>query len=224
MNILVIDAIFSVVSVLASGKNGVYSSSFQPSSMQRGRELQSLIQIATKQAGFEVKEIDIVAVPEGPGGFTGLRLGYSVAKAVSLATGARVLAIPTLTVLDSSQSLYDGTIISLIDAKRDCFFAQVFASHAPVTDIYDAPLSQLLPYVEGKTDVLAVGVGLAKFKSSLQELMSFSDVLPRFHIVETAQSAFSGYILNCVLNNPHLFKELKDCDGPLYVRRSDAEQ
>ena len=223
MNILVVDAIFSAVSVLTSGEKGVYSSSFYPSSMQRGRELQSLIQIATKQAGFEVRETEIVAVPEGPGGFTGLRLGYSVAKAISLASGASMLAIPTLTILDSSQKLYDGTVISLIDAKRDCFFSQVFASHTPITEIYDAPIAQLLPYIEGKDDVLAVGIGLEKFKNSLQEARFASESLSHIHIIEISPSAFPKYILEYVLNNRHLCKELKDYEGPLYIRKSDAE-
>ena len=224
MNILVIDAIFSAVSVLASGKNGIYSSSFYPSSMQRGRELQNLIQIATKEAGFAVKETEIVAVPEGPGGFTGLRLGYSVAKAISLASGARILAIPTLTVLDFSQNLYDGTIISLIDAKRDCFFSQVFALHKSVTEIYDAPVSKLLPYIEEKNEILAVGIGLEKFKTALQETSISSNLLSRIHIIEIAISAFPTYILNYVLGNRHLCKELTDYDAPLYVRKSDAER
>lgn len=224
MNVLVIDAIFNAVSVLASGNNGVYSSSFYPASMQRGRELQALIQTATKEAGFTVKETEIIAIPEGPGGFTGLRLGYSVAKAISFASDAIVLAIPTLTILDSSQKFYDGTVVSLIDAKRDCFFFQVFDSHAPITDIYDAPISQLLPYIEGKNEVLAVGIGLEKFKNSLQEKSITSSALPHTHIVEIAQSAFPGYILNIVLNNRHLCKEVHDYDGPLYVRKSDAER
>jgi len=224
MNILVIDAIFNAVSVLACGKNGVYSSSFYPSSMQRGRELQNLIQIATKEAGFAVHETEIVAVPEGPGGFTGLRLGYSVAKAVSLASGADVLAIPTLTILEASQHFYDGMIVSLIDAKRDCFFFQVFASHVPITEIYDASILQLIPCLEGKKEVLVVGIGLEKFKTTLQSEAIASLVFPRIHMVEVSQSAFPKYILDYVLNNRHLCKVLKDCDGPLYVRKSDAER
>lgn len=223
MNILVIDAIFNSVSVLASGKDGVYSSSFYPASMQRGRELQHLIRIATKQAGFEVKETEIVAVPEGPGGFTGLRLGYSVAKAISLASGAKVFAIPTLTVLDSSQSLYDGTVISFIDAKRDCFFSQVFSSHTPVTEVYDAPISQLLPHIEEKDEVLAVGVGIEKFKVALQKEKSICNISAHINIIEISQSAFPKYILDCLLNNRYLCKELNDYDGPFYVRKSDAE-
>jgi len=222
MNTLVIDAIFGAVSVLASGECGVYSASFYPSSMQRGRELQNLIQFATRQAGFAVCDTEVIAVPEGPGGFTGLRLGYSVAKAIALVSGANVFAIPTLTILDASQNLYNGTIISLIDAKRDCFFSQVFASHAPITEIYDAPASKLLPYMEGQDDILAVGIGLERFKNELQELPK--SCLPRIHMVEISQSAFPQYILNYVSNNSSLCKVLQDYDGPLYVRKSDAEE
>ena len=73
MNIVIIDSTFQAISVLASGEKGVYSSSFYP--VGRSKDLVTQIDIATKQVGFNIAETDVVALPEGPGGFTGLRLG-----------------------------------------------------------------------------------------------------------------------------------------------------
>ena len=215
MNIIVIDATFQAISVLASGEKGVYSSHFFP--VGRSKDIVTQIDITTKQAGFDVAETDIIALPEGPGGFTGLRLGYASAKAISLASGATVLSIPTLTVFDFIFDFWDGTILTIIDAKRDCFYAQVFNHHMAITEIYDAPIDIIASEIDKNEPCLVAGVGVSKFFNDMKGSgynMTF---------IEIPQTAFPHHILDYVLTKRSLCKEVKDCDGPLYVRKSDAE-
>ena len=217
MNIIIIDATFQAISVLASGEKGVYSSHFFPSG--RSKDLVNLIDGATKQAGFSVAEADVVALPEGPGGFTGLRLGYASAKAISLASGASILAIPTLTIFDFAFSFWDGTLLAIIDAKRDCFYAQLFDKHVAISDIYDAPIDDLISRVDKTKPCLVVGVGVSKFFQAINERAKGYTMT----FIELSQTAFPHYILDYVLKNRSLCKEVKDYEGPLYVRKSDAE-
>ena len=217
VNIIVIDATFQAISVLASGEKGVFSSHFYP--VGRSKDLVTLIDIATKQVGFSVAEADIVALPEGPGGFTGLRLGYASAKAISLASGANVLAIPTLTIFDFAFSFWDGTLLAIIDAKRDCFYAQLFEKHVAISDVYDAPIDELISKVDKAKPCLVVGVGVSKFFQAMNEKRRNYNMT----FIELSQTAFPHYILDYVLKNRSLCKELKDYEGPLYVRKSDAE-
>jgi len=217
VNIIIIDATFQAISVLASGEKGVYSSHFFPSG--RSKDLVQLIDIATKQVGFGVAETDVVALPEGPGGFTGLRLGYASAKAISLASGASILAIPTLTIFDFAFSFWDGTLLAIIDAKRDCFYAQLFDKHVAISDIYDAPIDDLISRVDKTKPCLVVGVGVSKFFQAINERAKGYTMT----FIELSQTAFPHYILDYVLKNRSLCKEVKDYEGPLYVRKSDAE-
>ena len=219
MNIIVIDAAFACVSVLASGKLGTFSSSFYPATLQRGKDIQRFIEITTKEAGFLVSETEVIAVPEGPGGFTGLRLGYSVAKAISLACGAAVLAVPTLTLLDFSQRLYDRTVLAVIDAKRDSFYAQVFEKHQPVTRVFDESVRNILTLLDCRFPSLVVGIGAYSFKEQTNKLL----LRHLYTFVEVPQHAMQHYLLDYVLENRSLCKEVKDEEGPMYVRKSDAE-
>ncbi len=220
MNIIVIDAIFDSVSVLASGPYGVYSSYFSPNKRERGRQLQKFIEIATEVAGFSIEETDIVAVPEGPGGFTGLRLGFATAKAISFATGAKVLTVPTHTILDFSQKYYEGDVIVSLYAKRNSFYLQAFNTHQAITDVFDTDVLSFLETIDKSTPKLVVGLGLQYFK----DIISENKQLKGFYFVEISQSAFSQYILDYVLQKREACKEVKDADGPLYVRKSDAER
>ena len=217
MNIIVLDATFQAISVLASGEKGVYSSSFYP--VGRSKDLVTLIDIVTKQVGFTLAETDIVALPEGPGGFTGLRLGYASAKAISLASGASVLAIPTLTIFDFAFEFWNGKLLAIIDAKRDCFYAQLFDRHVAITEIYDAPIEAITSKMDKNEPSLVVGIGVSKFFTAMKDEGCECNMT----FMELSQSALPHYILNYVLNNRSLCKEVTDHEGPLYVRKSDAE-
>ncbi|MGP1439946.1 MAG: tRNA (adenosine(37)-N6)-threonylcarbamoyltransferase complex dimerization subunit type 1 TsaB [Treponema sp.] len=217
MNIIVIDATFQAISVLTSGEKGVYSSHFYP--VGRSKDLVTQIDIATKYAGFSVVETDIVALPEGPGGFTGLRLGYASAKAISLASGAIVLAIPTLTIFDFAFNFWNGTLLAIIDAKRECFYAQVFDKHKAITEIYDASLDVITSKIDRSKPCLVVGVGISRFIQAIREKGDGENMT----FVELSQTSFPHYILEYVVTNRSLCKEVKDSEGPLYVRKSDAE-
>ena len=49
-----------------------------------------------ERAGITAADLDAVAVSAGPGSYTGLRVGFSLAKGMALARGLPVVAIPTL--------------------------------------------------------------------------------------------------------------------------------
>jgi tRNA threonylcarbamoyladenosine biosynthesis protein TsaB len=61
--------------------------------------LLSLIEEVLRDGGCAVPDLDAVAVSGGPGSFTGLRIGLSIAKGLAYATGACLIAVPTLEAL-----------------------------------------------------------------------------------------------------------------------------
>ena len=233
MNIIVIASAFDAISILAQGKEGVYSSSFYPATRQRGRALQTHLEIAAKEAGFLLSECEIVGIPEGPGSFTGLRLAYAAAKAINFVSGATVLAVPTLTVFDFSQKYYNGALIAMIDAKRECFYAQVFKNHQAITPIYDTHVLNILDKVDLSIPCMVVGIGTKAFKMDIESL-DFSKYKKgnskiecpsqNIHFIELSQSAITGYILEYIIENKNMMKEVGEWEGPLYVRKSDAER
>lgn len=79
-------------------------------------------------AGCAVRDLDAIAVSGGPGAFTGLRVGLSVAKGLACATGIPVVAVPTLEALARTLSHHQGYICTLLDARKGELYAACFES------------------------------------------------------------------------------------------------
>ena len=75
-----------------------------------------------------VQAVDAVAVSSGPGSFTGLRVGLSVAKGIACATGAHLVAVPTLEALARTVADRDGVICPVLDARKGELYAAAFAA------------------------------------------------------------------------------------------------
>lgn len=76
--------------------------------------------------------LDAVAVSMGPGSYTGLRIGYSMAKGVAYGRNVPLIALPTLKVLCVPVLLYEdlpenALLIPMIDARRMEVYAAVYS-------------------------------------------------------------------------------------------------
>ncbi len=69
-------------------------------------------------AGWEPREVALVALPVGPGSFTGLRVGVTFAKTFAYVTGAAVLGLNTLDVLAESAPPEFRRVAAVMDAQR----------------------------------------------------------------------------------------------------------
>jgi len=91
--------------------------------------------------------LDAVAVSEGPGSYTGLRIGFSMAKGVAYGREVPLITLPTLEVLAVPVLLYheeleeDALLVPMLDARR----MEVYAA------VYDRGLNQIR---EIKADVV----------------------------------------------------------------------
>jgi tRNA threonylcarbamoyladenosine biosynthesis protein TsaB len=74
------------------------------------------------QVGWNVGDIQLVAVTQGPGSFTGLRIGAITAKTLAYVTGASVIGVNTLEAI-AAQAISDRTFVwSVLDAQRQQLF------------------------------------------------------------------------------------------------------
>lgn len=76
--------------------------------------------------------LDAVAVSGGPGSYTGLRVGVSMAKGICYGRGVKLLAVPTLELLAVPVLLYheavedDALLVPMIDARRMEVYSAVY--------------------------------------------------------------------------------------------------
>ncbi|HXE57186.1 MAG TPA: tRNA (adenosine(37)-N6)-threonylcarbamoyltransferase complex dimerization subunit type 1 TsaB [Gemmatimonadales bacterium] len=87
-----------------------------------------MVHRALAAAGAGLDAIAAVAVADGPGSFTGLRVGASVGKALAHAHGLPLWAAPSLMVLAAGAAIDDGVpIAALTDALRGDVYLGVYA-------------------------------------------------------------------------------------------------
>jgi tRNA threonylcarbamoyladenosine biosynthesis protein TsaB len=80
-------------------------------------------------AGLGFADLDAVGVTVGPGAFTGLRIGLSAARGISLAAGIPVLGATTLEVLAHGVPETEragASIVAVIESKRADLYVQAF--------------------------------------------------------------------------------------------------
>ena len=77
---------------------------------------------ALAQAHLELREIDLYAVANGPGSFTGIRVGLAAARAWGKAFDRRVRGVSVLEALVNKACLKTDWAFPILDARRGEFF------------------------------------------------------------------------------------------------------
>jgi tRNA threonylcarbamoyladenosine biosynthesis protein TsaB len=78
------------------------------------------------EAGAQPCDLAAIAVAVGPGSYTGLRIGLSVAKGYCFAAGATLVAVPTLDVSAHAYALRPGELCAVLQAGRGRLAARFY--------------------------------------------------------------------------------------------------
>lgn len=81
-------------------------------------ELAPAIETALQQGGYDIKEIQALAVALGPGSYTGLRIGLAVAKGLAMSRGLPLIGVPTFDILAAAQPVQDLDLAIVLEAGR----------------------------------------------------------------------------------------------------------
>jgi tRNA threonylcarbamoyladenosine biosynthesis protein TsaB len=76
--------------------------------------------------GWTSRDFTQIYISAGPGSFTGLRIGITLAKTLSFATGAKIVAVSSLRVLVENSPPEAKNVIVVLDAKREQVFTASF--------------------------------------------------------------------------------------------------
>lgn len=141
------------------------------------------IQTGLRTVGWSAGDLEMTAVCEGPGSFTGLRIGVTAAKTLAYATHSNVIAINTLDVLAAqavdAHPLSTSQLYTVMDAQR----RQLFVGHYRVGEGDRAIMAVDPVCIVDATAWLAdlpqgtniSGSGLARYTSSIAHLQTTSE-------------------------------------------------
>ena len=99
-----------------------------------GERLPVIIDNILKRFKVRVADLDGIAVSEGPGSYTGLRIGMSLAKGLAVSEGVPIIPVPTLEVMNKGISR-EGVYWVLLHSHKDVVFAQHYDSGSPDSQI-----------------------------------------------------------------------------------------
>ena len=94
---------------------------------RHGELLAPSIQTILRLAAVHIRDVERLAVDNGPGLFTGLRVGVATAKALASALGIEVVPCSSLDILAYPHRSYGRTVAAVVDAKRGEVFWSLYS-------------------------------------------------------------------------------------------------
>ena len=126
MKILAIETSAKSVSA-AVVENGVpLASAYQNMGLTHSRTLMPLVDGMLSAAGLRVQDMDLLATANGPGSFTGLRIGVSALKGLAWALEKPCCGVSTLAAMARNLAHMEGLIICAMDARRNQVYNALF--------------------------------------------------------------------------------------------------
>ena len=109
-------------------QNGQLISDFSlTGGLTHSEHLVGMIENALHYAGLSAREIDLFAVSNGPGSFTGIRIGVSTVKGLAFAQDKPCVGVSTLEALAYRLRLFNGVLCPVMDARRNEFYNALFS-------------------------------------------------------------------------------------------------
>jgi tRNA threonylcarbamoyladenosine biosynthesis protein TsaB len=169
--------------------------------------------------GWRPQDVQLVAVTQGPGSFTGLRVGVTAAKTLAYAVGAEVFAVNTLKVIAGQAPAGVPRVCAVLDAQRQQLFAADF--HRQDDYLAEASGTRIVDIAEWlaglSADTAVSGPGLARLRERIPAEVAVVDAS-----CWTPQAATVGRVayLEYQSGKRHDLWTL----NPLYYRSSAAEE
>ncbi|MDO5716278.1 MAG: tRNA (adenosine(37)-N6)-threonylcarbamoyltransferase complex dimerization subunit type 1 TsaB [Tissierellia bacterium] len=126
----------------------------------------SMVKDAFQYVDLTMDDVDGVAVLQGPGSFTGLRVGFAAAKAIAFAKDIPFLPIDTLDAIYAKTDV-SADVLVLMDARKNRCYGKYF--HKDGTWDEEGRVWEMDSLPEASGEVYVFGEGLLKYKDLLKE-------------------------------------------------------
>lgn len=203
MRNLFIDTASSKIIVAVFDENKVISIYSEENGHDLSTRIFSIIDGVFKSSNVVPSELNTIYVVNGPGSFTGIRIGVTIAKTMAWALKKKIIVLSELELMATTNTDSD-LIVSLIDARRSASFAGVYDQNGDsyLTDRYikNDDLMKLLPS-DRKISYI-----------SYDQYTEFDIVKPEVDIMKIVRKH-----LNDSPINPHAVK-------PEYLKLTEAEE
>ena len=118
MKILALESSAVAASVALCEDETLIAQAFQNTGLTHSQTLLPLAEDLLKNCGLTMADMDLIAVAEGPGSFTGLRIGVAAAKGLAWGGELPCAGCSTLESMAWNLSGFEGEVCVAMDARR----------------------------------------------------------------------------------------------------------
>lgn len=161
-----------------------------------------------KSAGILPNDIDKIFVANGPGSFTGIRIGVTVAKTYAWALNKKIIPFSSLELIATTK-IDEDYIVPVINARRDAVYAGIYNEHLDniFDDIYIS-IDDLKKELEGKKYAFI----------SYDEFDNLEVYEPRLNVLKIVNKHKFDYGVNPHSLNPNY---LKMTEAEMNLKKND---
>ena len=126
MKTLALETSAKSVSVAVTENGTLLAQAYQDRGLTHSVTLMPLLDGMLKTAGLTLDDMDIIAVAQGPGSFTGIRIGVSAAKGLAWAKALPCCGVSTLEAMAYGVTDFEGVVVGAMDARRQQVYNALF--------------------------------------------------------------------------------------------------
>ena len=126
MLILAFETSAKAASVALLDDKKLLGESYQNTGLTHSQTLMVMAEDLLKQCGKTVSDVTAVAVAEGPGSFTGVRIGVAAVKGFAWGGELPCYGVSTLEAMAESLGIYQGYVCPCMDARRSQVYNALF--------------------------------------------------------------------------------------------------
>ena len=184
-----------------------------------------MIERVLYEAELTINDMDAVAVGEGPGSFTGLRIGAATAKGLCLAADKPIVPVSSLAIIANNLPFTDKMICPIMDARRNQVYTATYPFENDELITVHEPaamgITELLDSFGENEEVIFAGDGVSVFKEVITDNMGNRAHFAPPHLIFRDASSAAVYAA-------HLYEKGIVVNAvefaPVYLRLSQAER
>ena len=126
MNLLALDTSNRSLTVASASDHHLIAQVSYENQHSHSVTLMPAIDQVVQQAGWQPQDLDRIIVAQGPGSYTGLRIGVTTAKMLAWTLHKELVGVSSLAVLAQNVGPTKGYLVPLFDARNHNVFAGVY--------------------------------------------------------------------------------------------------